>query len=402
MHAGPPDVQYTTDLVEQLRQLLARVDATERAQATRGKVLVGALTDQFAAGQAESLYGLQTAATTVRQRAEELERLAEQIPEEIGARVRESVEALAGAASDQISAAVETASTRLGMVLENIDQELGAQQKEYLAVLRKSAEDTGAQLSAELEEAAAAVLESAGRAQASQTAVRAGAVAAVEALKASAAAIAEQFAELQDHTAEMVDQATEAIAAASEAFVQEAEGLIQGITSVGDSFIGRMFEVLDERDAHEAALEARLTDRLGRITIEIEQRLAASTAAMAAQIERLETRDLTERTAVAAELHDLVRRLLSEPRGRLKDLRNATQFAGQPVRSTAPAPLRQEPSYDRALDAFVPEPPPRQAPAPRPRTVATKAPAKRAPAKKAPAKRAPAKKAPAKKGTSRA
>jgi hypothetical protein len=395
MHAGPPDVPYATDVVDRLTAILARVDEAGRVQVDRGKALVGALTDQLAAGQAETLYGLQTAAITVRTRAGELERLATQIPDDIGNRVRESVEALAGAASDQITTALETASTRLGIVLEALDQHLGSQQEGYLAVLRESAEATGAQLSGELEEAAAAVAESASRAQASQNAVRAAAVTAVEAMDLASQAVVEQLADLQDQVAELVDQAAGAIAAAGEAFAEEAEGVIHGMTSVGDSFISRMFEVLDERDVHEAALEQRLSDRLGRITADVERRLAAATAAMGAQIDRLEQRDLTERDAMVAEVHDLLRRLLAEPRGKLKDLRNAVKDAGEPVRGLPVAPLVEEPAYQDASDEFEPvyaaEAPRKKAPAKRaPAKKAAKAPAKKAPAKKAAAKRPPA------------
>ncbi len=397
MHPGPPEVPYTSDVVERLSMLLARVDEAGRLQVDRGKALVSALTDQLAAGQAESLYGLQTAATTVRQRAAELERLAATIPDDIGGRVRESVEALAGAASDQISTALETASTRLGIVLEALDSHLGTQQEEYLTVLRESAEATGAQLSGELEEAAAAVAESAQRAQASQNAVRAAAVTAVEALDAASQEVAEQIADLQDQVAELVDQASGAIAAASEAFAEEAEGVIHGMTSIGDSFISRMFEVLDERDAHEAALEQRLSDRLGRITADVERRLAASTAAMAAQIDRLEQRDLTERAAMAAELHELLRRLVAEPRGKLKDLRNATAgFTAQPSQPTTP--LRNEPAHRVAAEEFVEPPVDGLVPV---RPGAKRAPAKKAQAKSVPAKRTSATKAPAKKAAAK-
>lgn len=395
MHAGPPDGPSSAELLERLSALLTRFDDAGRAQVDRGRALVGALTDQMAAGQTETLYGLQKAAVTVRERAGELERLATQIPDDIGQRVRESVEALAGAASDQISTALETASTRLGIVLEALDQHLATQQEDYLNVLRESAEATGAQLSSELEEAAAAVAESAGSAQASQNAVRAAAITAVEALDVAAQSVAEQLADLQDQVSEMVDQAVGSIAAAGEAFAEEAEGVIHGMTSIGDSFISRMFDVLDERDVHEAALEQRLSDRVGRITADVERRLAASTAAMGAQIDRLERRDLTERNAMVAELHDLLRRLLAEPRGKLKNLRNAVKDAGAPVRGGGTRPLGTEPAYQAAADEFE------EAPvlAPPPVKAAPKAAAKRAPAKratKAPAKRAPAKKAPAK------
>ena len=350
MHAGPPDGPSSAELLERLSALLTRFDDAGRAQVDRGRALVGALTDQMAAGQTETLYGLQKAAVTVRERAGELERLATQIPDDIGQRVRESVEALAGAASDQISTALETASTRLGIVLEALDQHLATQQEDYLNVLRESAEATGAQLSSELEEAAAAVAESAGSAQASQNAVRAAAITAVEALDVAAQSVAEQLADLQDQVSEMVDQAVGSIAAAGEAFAEEAEGVIHGMTSIGDSFISRMFDVLDERDVHEAALEQRLSDRVGRITADVERRLAASTAAMGAQIDRLERRDLTERNAMVAELHDLLRRLLAEPRGKLKNLRNAVKDAGAPVRGGGTRPLGTEPAYQAAAD----------------------------------------------------
>jgi hypothetical protein len=384
-------VQYSADLVDRLSQLLASFDAAGRAQVDRGKALVGALTDQLASGQAESLYSLQSAASTMRQRTQELQELAGSLPEEIGNRIRESVEALAGAASDQITSALETASTRLGIVLEALDQHLAEQQEEYLGVLRESAEATGAQLSAELEEAAAAVIDSAGRAQASQNAVRAAAVAAVEALDIAAQNVGEQLVDLQEQVSDTVDAAVGSIVSAGESFAEEAEGVIQAMTSVGDGFVARMFEVLDERDAHEAALEQRLTDKVSRITADVERRLAGATAAIATQIDRLERRDLAERTAMAAELHDLVRRLLGEPRSQLRAIRKSTKDAGEPVRETPPPPKPRP--LPPVAEPPLPELPQRLVRTPS--TAPRKAPAKKAAAKRV-AKKAPAKKAPAK------
>src|SRR2546430_240622 len=80
----------------------------------------------------------------------------------------------------------------------------------------------GQQLGTELEAAATTVVESAARAKASQTAVRAAAVAAVESLEAAAGL-----------------------------FADNAEGAIEAMTTVGENFVGRLFEVLDERDALE-------------------------------------------------------------------------------------------------------------------------------------------------------
>lgn len=365
-----------------------------------GRALVAALADQLAAGQAETLYGLQTAASTVRQRAEQLERLATQLPEDLGNRLWQAVEELATAASAQITGALNTASSRLGVVVEALDQHLTEQQEQYLSVLRESAEATGAQLSAELEEAAATVVESAGRAQASQTVVRAAAVTAVEALESSAEAVVQQVADLQAQVSDSVDQALASISAAGEGFAEEAEGVIQTMTSVGEGFISRMFEVLDERDVHEQRLEERLSARVEQISADVERRLAGATAAMAAQVDRLELRDLTERSATAAELHDLLRRLLAEPRGKLRELRNATRSPDAARRAAPPAPVREEPAYQEAHESFTPEPPPRTA----------KVPAKKGPAKavqrtstpavrKAPAKKAAAKRPAAKKAT---
>lgn len=343
MHAGPPEDGYPEELTERLSRLVSTVDDAGRTAIDRGRGLVNALTDQLAAGQTETLYGLQTAARSVRDRAMDLQRLAEQLPEEIAAQVRQAVEALTESASEQIAAALDAASSRLGIVLESVQRDLTAQQEDYLRVLRDSARATGTQLSTELEQAATTVVESAARAKASQTAVRAAAVTAVEALES-----------------------------ASASFADDAEGLTQAMTAVGESFIGRLFQVLDERDAREQHLDELLTARTEQLTQHAERRLKAVAAAVEAQLSRLEQRDLTERASTAAELHALVDRLVNEPRGRLKELRSSIKSAPLPPR-TQPQPLRAEPAFTKALE---------QPPA-KPR----KAPAKKAPAKKSVAKK---------------
>ena len=341
MHEGPSTEHDPERLADRPEPMVFTAEPPRRPAFDSGRALVTALTDQLAAGQAESLYGLQTAASTVRQRAAELERLATQLPEDLGNRLWQAVEELATAASAQITGALNTASTRLGVVVEALDQHLTEQQEQYLSVLRESAEATGAQLSGELEEAAASVLDSAGRAQASQTAVRAAAVTAVEALEASADAVVQQMIDLQEQVSDSVDQAVASVSAAGEGFAEEAEGVIQTMTSVGEGFIARMFQVLDERDLHEQQLEERLAARLDRITADVERRLAGATAAMAAQVDRLEQRDLTERAAMAAELHALLRRLLAEPRGKLRELRGTTRPPDAPRRGAPPRAARQ-------------------------------------------------------------
>ena len=340
MHAGPPDATYSEDLVDRLGRLVSTVDDAGRIQLDRGRSLVNALTDQLAAGQTETLYGLQTAAKTVRDRGVALERLASELPQELAAQLREVV-------SDLVQA---------------IREDLGAQQEQYLSVLRESARATGAQLSTELEHAATSVVESAGRAKASQTAVRAAAVAAVEALEAATAA-----------------------------FADDAAGVIQAMTAVGEGFIGRLFQVLDERDAREQELDDLLAQRVDQLTQQAEKRLKAITAAMDAQLRRLEQRDLTERASNAAALQAVVDRLLAEPRGRLRELRSGLKGVPLPV-ARNPEPLHAEPAYQEVLDR--PDPLPAKAMA----KAAAKAPVKR-PTKKAPAKSTPAKKAPAKRAS---
>ena len=344
MHAGPPDANYSdlysADLAERLGRLVSTVDEAGRAQVDRGRALVIALTDQLAAGQSETLYSLQTAANAVRDRGRELERLAEQMPEEIAGQLR-----------DLVALVVEGLSRDVGLLREGISRELAAQQDDYLSVLRESARATGGQLSTELEHAATTVVESAARAKASQTAVRAAAVAAVESLESAAAS-----------------------------FTTHAEGAIQAMQAVGESFVSRLFQVLDERDQREQELEELLSARMEQITAHAERRLQALTAAVDAQLRRLEERDLTERQTTTAELHTLLDRLLAEPRGRLRELRGS-RSAAPPVRVN-PQPLRAEPVYREVYE----EPEAR--------------PTRKAPAKKATDARAPAKKkAPAKKST---
>lgn len=357
MHAGPPDVNYSEDLVERLGRLVSTVDDAGRTQLDRGKGLVHALTDQLAAGQTETLYGLQTAAKAVRDRSQDLMRLAEELPEAIGAQVQQLVDELTEAASAQITAALDTASTRLESVLENVHRDLSSQQEQYLNVLRESARATGSQLSTELEHAATTVVESAGRAKASQTAVRAAAVAVVEALES-----------------------------ASASFTEDAEGVVQAISTVGDNFVERLFQVLDERDQREQVLDELLTKRVEQLTAHAERRLHALTAAVDDQLQRLEQRDLVERASTTAALTALVDRLLAEPRGRLRELRGNIRNQPAPA-ATSRQPLHAEPAYYEVYDELEPDQPP------------TPAPAKRSPAKKAPAKKAPVKRAPAKKST---
>ena len=106
----------------------------------------------------------------------------------------------------------------------------------------------------------------------------------------------QQVVDLQEQVSDTVDQALASISAAGEGFAEEAEGVIQTMTSVGESFISRMFQVLDERDQHEQELEAAARRPAStRSPRSVERRLAGATAAMAAQVDRLEQRDLTER-----------------------------------------------------------------------------------------------------------
>ena len=400
MHAGPPDTNHSDDLVDRLGLLVATADDAGRAQADRGKALVLALTDQLAAGQAETLYGLHTAAKSVADRGRALERLAEQLPTEIADRVRQLVDELTDDAGAQIRDALDAASTRLGIVVEGVHRELTQQQESYLTVLRESAETTGVQLSEELEHAATVVVESAGRAKASQTAVRAAAVAAVEALESSANAVTEQFLNAQEELAQAVEQSIGAMTNAAEAFTQDSDGLIQAMTVVGESFVSQLFQVLDERAERDRLAEERMTTRVEGLA-----------RAMQAQIERLEERDLAERSTTVADLHAVLERILAQPRGKLRELRSTTKPGPAESRPVVPQPvtsLREEPVYqayeqdlyddaDADDDADVAPPPEPAVRAPAKKAAAKKAPGSKAAVKKAPGSKAAMKKAPAEK-----
>lgn len=349
MQAGPPGENGSDDLGERLSQLVSTVDDTSRAQAERGRHLVSALVDQLAAGQSETLYSLQSAARSVRTQGLELTRLCDELTEDVGARLAER--------------------------FEELSEELARQQQDYLEVLRASAEATGSQLSSELEHAADTIVQSAARAKASQTAVRAAAVAAVESLETAASS-----------------------------FAQDAEAITQGMAAVGENFIARLFEVLDERDARERENEQRFHDRMSRLSQSHAAQIADLSEALAQQLERLEARDAAQSATVAAQLESVVDRLLAEPRGRLRELRVLAKSAVAtppptrvPPRRLPPAPIRtvvhelEEPEDSDELE--VPAPvqrrsttAPRKAAAGRPAPAKTAAPRKRAstPAKTTP------------------
>lgn len=531
MQPGPSGPSETVDLVERLGRLVATMDDSGRAQMDRGQALVLALSDQLAAGQTETLYSLQSAASTVRDRAKEITRLAGELPVEIGSRVAALVDELTEAATAQVTQALDEASTRLGIALKSVQRELtrhqehylGAlqessaatsqrlssqqedllvslreafesthaqlraqqesylaalqetaeststrfedqqrvyltalqetaestsirfedqqrdylatlretsesttarlqeQQEAYLAVLRESAERTGAQLSRELEQAAKTIVDSAGRAKASQTAVRAAAVAAVETLETVGQTTTERLLELQEQLADFVDQASAGMEQTSAAFAADAQAVTQGMTTVTEGFISRLFEVLDERDERDRQLEERLNARAEWLTHRMAERMSELARDLEAQIARLEERDLAERASSAEILTGLVDRLLAEPRGKLRDLRSAARaLAVAPLpqsRSVAPArvPVAPTPApvfevagdglgddadFDQEAAVDEPPAPPRTTP-PAPAKARSKSPAAHAAAQHAPAKKAATMKAATKKAAPR-
>ena len=391
-------------------RVAAMVEQMTAAAASQIDTVLGAATSQIdtALGSVTSQIGtvLDTATTrldAVVQGAGRLDDVASRMPEDIAKRVGGMVDQITEASAGKIGSALDAASTRLGIVAEGVHQKLDEGQARYLAVLRESAESTGARLSDELERAAKTIVDSAGRAKASQTVVRAAAAAMVETLEESVNAAREEFITLQEQLFAFVEQTTSSMGETADAFVADGEALTQGITAVGDSFVNKLFQVLDERDARERDLEDRLNSRIDVLMETTTEQLSRLTRALEQQVVRLETRSQEERAANAADLHALVDRLLAQPRGRLRDLRAGTRGAvpaavppvasySPPVRRPVapPAPVKAAPPVEAAAEPVLPEQPARRA-------AVKKAPAKKAPATKAePAKAEPAKAEPAK------
>ncbi|MCU1595733.1 MAG: hypothetical protein JWO12_3125 [Frankiales bacterium] len=212
----------------------ARTTADLDAAMTPGSqyaTFIASLTEQFAAGQSETLYSLHTAGATLRRQAQALQSAIEQLPAELEPTVRDE--------------------------------------------LTRIAEETTAS--------------------------------AVEAIEVATAALA---------------SSAEQLTASAASFTADARASADAVTAVGENVISRLMDVLDARDASDKALENRLNARIDRLTKRAETTVNRLIADLAEETAQLRAHAEAERTSTAQQLAELLDRLLAQPRGKLKDLRN--------------------------------------------------------------------------------
>lgn len=222
-------------------------------------VLVQALIDQLAAGQSETLYSLQTAATGVRRRVAELDAAAARLPEAVAP-------VLVGLLDELVQASAQSAAAA------------GRELQDSLATETKR---HASNLTATVKRATAAIVqagdEAAGRVEVQRQQAETSLTDLLAQLHEAAAAVAESVTALDSMRA---------------TFAADAEAATAAMEAVGANVIERLIQVLDDRDQREQRLEVQLNRRVA-----------------------------ADRATAAQQLTDLLDRLLALPRGKLKDLR---------------------------------------------------------------------------------
>ena len=298
MSPGRPDDLAVTGVSGRLAEQIAALETETTVQRDQGAALVQALTDQLAAGQGETLYGLHSAAAALRRRGAELQEAVGRIPDALGPQLEELLSGL---------------TERLRQEFEDAAEALRAELAEAQLSL-KSSTSRGRTATSD----AARKLEGA---SAQLSSVAAAAAAGMEAAAAAAAADLETLGAGLVATAL---QALDGITQAGLALTADAGAAAEAFTAVGENVIDRLLAVLDHRDQQDRLLEDRLTARVERLTKKTETTVTRLIGDLAAEADQLRRRDAAERAATAQQLHDLLDRLLSLPRGKLKELRAET------------------------------------------------------------------------------
>lgn len=317
MPAGP---SADDRVAEQLSSL-----AAESAQG-----VVSALTEQLAAGQSEALYLLQSAAATLRQRTNELTGTADALPDQLAEALRSYAEQTAAQLSASTDAAVHAVSTAGASVIQAAVEYLEGSAHDAAAVLRRDLEAAGTQLATGADGLSQVAASTVDQLRAVLHEVSTTISSELRTAGAHLTAGAEELSHVEERITEsrqaFLDQATQlhevleargqavstaldAIAGSTVEQIERAaarasadgEATARAVAAGGESIIGRLIDVLDERDRRDQLLEERLNARIERLTTKTSATVTRLTGLLADEIDRLEQRDRIAREATATD-----------------------------------------------------------------------------------------------------
>lgn len=121
------------------------------------------------------------------------------------------------------------------------------------------------------------------------------------------------------------NESLDSVIRASEQFSADAAAATAGLERVGENIVSRLIVVLEDRDRMDRAGQENFAARAHEITAHVEAQIGAATDELAAQTAAASQREATDRATAAAQLNDLLDRLLGLPRGKLKELRTTTR-----------------------------------------------------------------------------
>jgi hypothetical protein len=227
--------------------------------------------------------------------------------------LREAAEQLDGtsaAAVTSIWAAAEAAGTQFEAVGEQLKataaqsiEALADQHTNAIAGIAAATETAGAQFGAIDEQLKVTVSQS------------------IEALANLHAAVETDLAEARRDFATTVAESTAALDQLRVTFAADAASATAAITQVGENLIERLILVLDDRDLRDQRLEKKLNARVATLTEKAETSVRRLIGELEDEADLLRHRDDADRATAAQQLSDLLDRLLSLPRGKLKELK---------------------------------------------------------------------------------